>query len=63
MPKAMNNTNFKAAYSFWVGCSSSTNAQKQVSIARILRLEQQTHTRINEVRKASHTNESKHINV
>lgn len=32
--------------------------QIRVSFARILRLEQQAHTRLNQVRKATHTNES-----
>lgn len=67
MTQTMNKTNIKPAYSFQVRRSSSTkaivNAQKQVSLARILHLEQQTHERLNQIRKVSHTNENKHIKV
>lgn len=47
MPQTMNNT-----------ITTNSIHQIRVSIARILRLEQQTHTRLNQVRKATHTNES-----
>ena len=43
--------------------TSPTIHRKRVSLARIVRLEQQTNERLNQVRKAGHTNESKHIKV
>ena len=47
MPQTMNNT-----------IITNSIHQIRVSIARILRLEQQAHTRLNQVRKTTHTNES-----